>query len=169
MTNGKYRALVDLAEFASVIDIATALARIAGERKIGRLRLAPNVAATLLPSLIGLIDLEQMPAEHDGYGEPIARIRVSDRTPPNVYRPSYRIRPVRAWHNLRAIPFGEMEDAPRAIALLAPPEQRQLRVLCVDGESAFAAEVNVREIRAVGESENWYPYAAGAFGAEMML
>ena len=50
-----------------------------------------------------------------------------------------------------------------------PLHERTLRLLCVDGDDAFAAEVNVRTISAAGESESWYPYAAGAFGAEMML
>jgi hypothetical protein len=191
-----HRALIDLAGFdlGEIKPIAEALARIRGEREVTRLRLAPNVAAALLPSLIGMIDIEQMPADHDGYGEPIAQCRVTDRPPPNAYRPSYRIRPVRAWHNLRALPFGTIGDAPRAIALLAPPHDRTLRLLCVDGDEAFATEVTVagcgsrvagdgsretrnpqpatapaRTITAVGESETWYPYAAGAFGAEMML
>jgi hypothetical protein len=172
IVNRTHRALIDRADFEidPILTIANALARMQGEREIDRVRLAPNVAAAILPSLVGMIGIEQTPAPHDGCGAPIERTRVTSDLPPNVYRPSYRIRPVRAWHNLRAIPFGTVDaSAPRAIALLAPPGNLSLRVLCVDGDDAFAATVRVTQIRAVGESETWVPYAAGALGAEMML
>ena len=187
LTHGSNRALLDFADFEldAVAHVAQALARCqsaglgsAGhrDRRAQTLRLAPNVAAALLPSLTGSIELEQMPAGHDGYGQPVAlRHVVAGELPPNWYRPSYRIRPVRAWHNVRAVPFGSIalgsigESAPRAIALLAPPGHGVLRVLCVEGQDAFAATVEVTSIRAAGESGAWYPYAAGAFGAEMLL
>jgi hypothetical protein len=90
--------------------------------------------------------------------------------PPNWYRPSYRLRPLRAWHNLRALPFGAIDDRwPLAVALLAPPEKSSLRLLCTGADEAFAATVPLTSVRAVGETAAWYPYAAGAFGAEMLL
>jgi hypothetical protein len=173
LARGSHRALLDLSGFDEeiVAEVARGLASLQGERVLTGVQLAPNVTAALLPGLAGSVDLEQMPADHDGYGEPIARRSVVvAAAPPNWYRPSYRIRPVRAWHNVRAVPFGALDHAaPRALALLAPPEKGMLRVLCRDGESAFAATVAVTSIRAVGEAVRWYPYAAGTCGAEMLL
>ncbi len=173
LARGSHRALLDLSDFEEeiVAEVARGLASLRGERVLTRVLLAPNVTAALLPALAGAIDLEQMPADHDGYGEPIERRAVAvAAAPPNWYRPSYRIRPVRAWHNVRAIPFGVLDHAaPRALALLAPPEKGVLHVLCRDGESAFAAAVDVTSIRAVGDALRWYPYAAGTYGAEMLL
>lgn len=173
LAHGSYRALLDLADFdeGMIAEVARALANLSEERVLTKVLLAPNVTAALLPALAGVIDLEQMPADHDGYGEPVAPCRVtSAEVPPNWYRPSYRIRPIRAWHNVRAVPFGVLDGrAPRAIALLAPPEKRVLRVLCQEGSSAFPATVAVTTTRAVGEPAGWYPYAAGTYGAEMLL
>jgi hypothetical protein len=170
LTHGTHRVLLDLAHFdADVAPIVRALSNVGTARELDHVRLAPNVSAALLPSLIGTIEMEQVAAGCDGYGEPIERRPVAG-APPNWYRPSYRIRPLRAWHNLRALPFGSVdEELPRAIALLAPPGSATLQLLCVQGEEAFAASVNMTTVRAVGEAGEWYPYAAGAFGAEMLL
>lgn len=173
LAHRSHRALLDLADFddALVEEIALALASVEGERVLTVALLAPNVTAAVLPALTGVIALEQMPSGHNGYGEPVARCPVSGAAaPPNWYRPSYRIRPVRAWHNVRAVPFGLLErGVPRVIALLAPPEKGVLRVLCQEGHSAFAATVTVTTVRAVGEPVRWYPYAAGTYGADMLL
>jgi hypothetical protein len=179
ITHGPNRALLDFAELdlEKVEEVAQALARCRGgvlgspDCRPQTLRLAPNVAAALLPSLVGISELEQWPAEHDGYGEPVVHCQVAANAPaPNWYRPSYRMRPIRAWQNLRAMPFGSIdESAPLAIALLAPPSHGVLRVLCVEGQDVFAATVEVTSIRAAGVGGAWYPYAAGAFGAEMLL
>lgn len=171
LMHGTQRALLDFADYdeKTIRSVAETLSRIRGERAVSHLRLAPNVTAALLPSLLGVIELEQMPGDHDGYGAAIVRQRVAG-TPPNWFRPTYRLRPIRAWHNLRAVPFGAIDRrAPLAIALLAPPENRSLRLLCVEGDDVFAATVGVTAVRAVGDAEGWYPYAAGAFGAEMLL
>jgi hypothetical protein len=149
--------------------VAQALARVGSERTLDRVRLAPNVTAALLPSLIGTIELEQLPGDHDGYGAPVSRRPVAG-LPPNWFRPSYRLRPVRAWHNLRAVPFGTLDgNVPEAIALLAPPTRDAVRVLCMDGGDVFPATAGVTSVRAAGDTAVWYPYAAGAFGAEMLL
>ena len=45
-----------------------------------------------------------------------------------------------------------------------------LRVLCVDGDDVFPVTIDATRIDAVSRDEPaWYPYAAGSFGAEMML
>jgi len=164
------RAIVDLADFS--LDVVTgvidALGRSPRQRAAPRhVRLAPNVGAALLPSLIGSEDLEQAPAPHDGKGKPIERRRVGKSHPPNWFRPSYRARPVRAWFHLRAVRRGDVDrELPEGIALLAPIENRAIQVLCADGA---AVTVDISRIAAIAPTETWYPYAAGAFGAEIML
>jgi hypothetical protein len=44
-----------------------------------------------------------------------------------------------------------------------------MRLLCVDGETAFVTTASIDAITAVAPTQDWYPYAAGSFGAEMML
>jgi hypothetical protein len=168
------RALIDLASFdvEIVTTVADVLARAGGERVAPkRLRLAPNVSAALLPSLIGELSMEQIGGGFDGHGRPIEMRAVTHDPPPNWYRPGYAVRPVRAWMNIRALPFGRIDaDAPLAIALLEPVHGTSLRVLCVDGGDVFPATVDASHIAAVSRAEPvWYPYAAGSFGVEMML
>jgi hypothetical protein len=168
------RALIDLASFDITIieTIAAALARAGEERNApAKIRLAPNVSAALLPSLIGELAMEQTAGGRDGKGQPVETRAVTSDPPPNWYRPGYAIRPVRAWLNLRALPFGGIDaSAPLAVALLAPVDRTTLRVLCVDGDDVYPATVDATRIDAVSRDEPiWYPYAAGSFGAEMML
>jgi len=136
------------------------------------LRLAPNVTAALLPHLVGRVPsnvrLLQTAGGVDGYGNDV--VEASDPWP-NFYRPSYRVRPVRMPLNLRL----ECEDthvdddAPVAIALLAPIAELTLRVLVVDGQRVFPATATVTRIAAVSNERIWYPYGGGSFGASLML
>ena len=67
-------------------------------------------------------------------------------------------------------PFGVIEnDLPEAVALLAPVSRRELRVLCIDGRAVFPTTLPLRPILAARPTATWYPYGAGAFGAELML
>jgi hypothetical protein len=168
------RAIIDLGTFAlaDVRLIAEALPRAAEEREtLRRLALAPNVTASLLPSLVGVvppnIQLWQLAGGVDGKGLPVETAEL--RTPPwpNWYRPSYRSRPVRAPFHLRATcaVVAVEPQLPRAIALLAPPEALLLNVLCVEGERVFPARIRVARIDAIGAEARWYPYGAGSFGA----
>jgi hypothetical protein len=163
LIGGGHRAILDLAEFDFdlVRRVADILARGGGEREAPeRIRLAPHVTAALLPSLIGAIDIDQAPAPHDGRGNAIVETRVEGK-PPNVWRPSYRVRPVAMWHNLRARPFGVIDrDAVEAVALLSG------RLLLEDGTHCA---LRIERVLAVGEPQRWYPIGAGSFGAEMML
>jgi hypothetical protein len=172
------RALVDLGDFDldEIRTIAEALPNLGDERGAPpRIRLAPNVAAALLPSLIGVappnVQLWQSAGGFDGNGEPIDVHPITAPQWPNVYRPSYRSRPVRAPFHLRATcDVTTIEDElPRAIALLAPPNGLTLRVLCVDGEEVFPAMIRITRIDAIATVARWYPYGAGSFGSEMML
>ncbi|MGA8806953.1 MAG: hypothetical protein WB973_03675 [Thermoanaerobaculia bacterium] len=174
LANPPLRALIDLASFdlESVKTIANALARAGAERDAPKhLRLAPNVSAAILPSLIGELAMEQTGGGFDGRGRPIETRAVTQDAPPNWYRPGYAVKPVRAWTNIRALPFGRIDpDAPLAIVLLEPVHGTALRVLCVDGGDVFPTTIDASRIDAVSrEQPIWYPYAAGSFGAEMML
>lgn len=160
LAHAPHRATLDLADFD--FDLLRRIdLRDVEARQFDRIRLAPHVFASLLPSLD--IAKEQMPSPHDGRGRPVERRRV-EGDPPNVYRPSYRIPPIPAWFNVRAIPFGTIDrNAPVAIARLDDG------LLVIDDGRAFHARVDRIEVTAVGEAERWYPYAAGAFGADAML
>lgn len=167
-----YRALIDRADFSTAAIAATceALLRAGAERSVPRVRLAENVGAALLPSLIGAISMQQWGAPHDGKGEWIENAIVDDSTPRNWFRPSYRTRPVRAWFHLRTDAFGAIDSGlPVAIALLAPIHDRTLRLLCTDGDAAFVATVNASRVLAAAPTKTWFPFAAGCFGAEIML
>lgn len=167
LTHERMRVLVDHADFEQLDDIhaiAAALRNVSGERDVAPVRLAPMVAASLLSSLIGRIDVEQMPASHDGRGNAIAR-KPATTPHPNVYRPTYRVRPVAMPFHLRAVPFGAIDDAaPRALAIV-----NAASLLCVDGRGAFVMPLPIARVAAAGEPLRWYPYGAGSFGAEMML
>jgi len=173
LVNRPLRALIDLASFDVEIikAVADALARVGAEREVKRIRLAPNVSAALLPSLIGELAMEQSGGGFDGRGQRIETRAVTHDPPPNWYRPGYAVRPLRAWMNIRALPFGRIDhDAPIAIALLEPIHGTSLRVLCIDGDDVFPTTVDGSHIASVSRAEPvWYPYAAGSFGVEMML
>ncbi len=170
----KLRVLIDLASFDldAIRLAASALARAGDAREAPpRIRLAPNVAAALMPSLIGEIAIEQRGGGLDGRGQAIETRAVTADEPPNWFRPSYAIRPRRAWLNLCALPFGAIdESAPIAVALLAPVTDTNLRVLCIDEDDVFPIGLNAERVAAVSANEPvWYPYAAGSFGVAMML
>jgi hypothetical protein len=111
------------------------------------------------------ISLAQRAGEHpDGKGQPVES-RPAEGKPPNWYRPSYRVRPLRAWFNLMALPFGKPDDAaPRAVARLGGND-----VLCVDGSEVFATALPPGRIVAAGGAAEWYPFGAGVWGADMLL
>jgi hypothetical protein len=180
LTRGRTRAILDLGSFdlEDVVRVADVLARAdETEREApARLRLAPNVTAALLPSLIGIsppnVRLVQTAGGVDGCGEPIGE---AIEAWPNRYRPSYRVRPVRMPLQLRLECDVTAIDADRAraVALLAPVTvvhgQLVLRVLVADGDRAFPSTVRVARVDAVSDQRTWYPYGGGSFGAEMML
>ncbi|HEY3053102.1 MAG TPA: hypothetical protein VGK04_06900 [Thermoanaerobaculia bacterium] len=172
------RALIDLGDFdlEELRAIAEALPNAGDERGTPpRVVLAPSVAAALLPTLVGLappnVRLWQSAGGFDGNGEPIEQRQLAEPPWPNVYRPSYRSRPVRAPFHLRATcDVTSIEDElPRAIALLAPPDGLVLRVLCVDRREVFPTSIRVARIDAIATAARWYPYGAGSFGSAMML
>jgi len=175
LTHNRERALIDQASFDTthIERVAAAFARAGAEREAPpRLRLHAGIAAALLPVLLELappnVRIIQTAGGIDGKGEDIVE---ATKEWPNWYRPSYRVRPVRAPLNLR-LECGVTaidESRPIAIALLAPISGLTLRVLVEDGDRAYPSAVRVTRIDAVSGERVWYPYAAGSFGAEMML
>lgn len=136
------RALVDLDTFDVDVFRRIAGATLAPERRVDRVRVAAHLAASLLPQLVGLVDLEQLAGGFDGRGLPIGASRV-DGQPPNWYRPSYRVRPRRAWLNLHARNSAAIiDEAPVAIATMAAPDPHTFRLLCLSGEELFPVIVN---------------------------
>ncbi len=174
LVHDKLRGLVDSTSerLDDVFTIANALPRAEQERPAPKhLRIEPNVTAALLPHFVNRppknVRIVQTAGGIDGYGNPIVEANADW---PNAYRPSYRVRPVRMPHNLRIECDDTQidEDAPRAIALLAPVSNR-LRVLVVDRQRVYPTTVTIARIRAVATDRIWYPYGAGSFGAAMML
>ena len=170
------RVIVDLADFdlADVRHAIDALSRVTAERPApSRARLAPNVAAALLPSLVGtkVVELWQSSAEHDGKGLPVIEQRLTSAPWPNWFRPSYRARPVRMPLHLRAVASSDDIDvnAPEAVALLAPVAGNVMHLLCVDGDDVFPATIAVERVLALRATNRWYPYGGGSFGAEMLV
>jgi hypothetical protein len=176
LTRNDLRVLIDTASFdvTGIERIADALRRAVDTEQSPppRLRLAPNVTAALLPLLAGLappnVTLLQTAGGVDGRGAPIVEAASGW---PNWYRPSYRVRPVRAPLNLRLECEVTAIDSARpvAVALLAPVRGLLFRALVDDGIRAWPATVRLTRIDAVATERVWYPYGAGSFGAEMML
>lgn len=178
LVSGTTRVIIDLGDddLADLREIVEALPRVSAPREAPqRIRLRPAVGAALLPSLAGIappnVTLSQTAGGFDGKGGAIAEQTLTAPPWPNWYRPSYRVRPVRMPMNLRLTAPVEPDETemPRAIALLEPPDGLTLRVLCVDGREVFPAVVHVTRIESVSAASRWYPYAAGSFGAEMVL
>jgi hypothetical protein len=175
LVHRKLRALVDSTtrRLDDLFTIANALQRAGSdERELQRVRIGPNVTAALLPHLAGRtppnVRLVQTAGGVDGYGREIVE---AESDWPNAYRPSYRVRPIRMPLNLRleCADTAIDDDAPRAVALLAPVTGLTIRVLVVDGDEVYPATVTVDRVRAVSNDRVWYPYGGGSFGAAMML
>jgi hypothetical protein len=163
------------------------------------LRLGSSIAAALWPEL--LVALLEHPGagsrlalsqrRHDvfrldGFGDPIAEVPLSGAgvvSPahwPNFFRPTYRVRPVRAAFHLGATlpPSNERPDAD-AVALLAPIRVHRsvvnLELLATDRNVSFALPVVIGVERlasslfAGAQKEMWFPYAAGSWGGAVLL
>jgi hypothetical protein len=137
LTRKPWRVLIDDADVAPV---AAALARCEGER---------DFEHVLVPAHIHLdvkCEREQLPGGLDGYGRPIEHRRVQGE-PPNFYRPSYRVRPVRRWMNVKPIPFGVMREAPRVLALVDGG-----KALVEHEQRIFVTPLRVERVTAAAES-----------------
>jgi hypothetical protein len=137
LTRKPWRVLVD--DAAVVARVADALVRCEGERDFEHVLVPPQIKIDVS------CEKEQMPGGLDGYGRPIEHCRVEGE-PPNFYRPSYRVRPVRRWMNVRAIAFGTMRPAPQVIALVDGA-----KALVEHDGRVFVTPLRVDRVTAVGE------------------
>jgi hypothetical protein len=143
------RVLVD--DAAQVARVRSVLARCGGYRADTRrrVRLMPHVAAALQFQCA----YEQLPGGRDGAGKPIEYCRVKGE-PPNVYRPSYRVRPVRKWLNVRPVPFGTIDrGAPEAVAVVHAPRSEGVLVLVDDGTKySYVTPIRLDRVLAASEA-----------------
>lgn len=176
LTHARIRVLVDLASFevGEIADAARALRSV--DTTItsvpSAMRIAPRVTAALLPLYMGqapeACQIVQTAGGVDGYGEPIVEAEAGW---PNVFRPSYRVPPRRVPMNVRIEAMGSPIDPalPSAVALLGASPDGAVRLLVEDGGRSWPIEIRIGRVRSVSPPTRWYPYAAGSFGAEMML
>ncbi|MEO6259386.1 MAG: hypothetical protein ABIP63_03515 [Thermoanaerobaculia bacterium] len=167
-----FRMLIDAAGFELDGSLLAAFAGMTLEpgRPSTRIILEPRVSAAFLSAGPGQLALEQARGQLDGRGQQILDSPVSSDLPPNWYRPSYRVRPVRSWFNLRAVPHGTIDPSiPRAVALLSFPMEGRIHALCVEEEVASPRWISAGRITAAGPPAEWYPYGAGCWGADMLL
>jgi len=159
------------------------------------LRLRPAVAAALWPALIAnqparqALDFVQRTSEimpFDGKGRHVvegslSRFRLSAEWP-NFFRPSYRVRPLRAplGIDLHLPHKSTVNEGFDALALLAPcralDDSIRADLLCrdPDGRSFAATAVMKSEtwkatIAGTGDQARWYPFSGGSFGRETEL
>jgi len=152
LTNGKLRARIDLEDFDFdlVRDVAARLQRAGAERESPeRVRLAPHVAAALMPHLPG--ELWQRAGGRDGKGQLIDEVPAAQSK--CWYRPSYRVRPIRKALNLtvRSERTDVDVELPRAIAIIDDG------LLIDDGRDVYPAFCEIAAITAVapdGEIES---------------
>ena len=143
--------------------IASALLRAGGERDPPkRIRLAENVGAALLSS--AKIQKTQSAWPHDGKGQQVIERRVENEEPPNWFRPSYRMRPRRAWFHLRAGSFGRIDDADKAVLIF----ERALLALLVllqpaEGDDA-GAETQPDQLMPATDAQHRSPSGANQAG-----
>ena len=167
-----FRMLIDTARFELDRTLLTAFAQMTLEPGPlpARVVLEPPVSAAFLTLSLADLPLEQSQGELDGKGQPILQSPVSSAAPPNWYRPSYRVRPVRSWFHLRAVAHGIIDEAaPRAVALLSFPTAGRIHVLCVEGGSVSPRWISAGRVVAAGPPVAWYPYGAGCWGADILL
>ncbi|HET7711254.1 MAG TPA: hypothetical protein VFL80_04940 [Thermoanaerobaculia bacterium] len=175
---GALRALVDSADFElrEIREVVPILSRAVDEERDPppEIRLAPQVAAAVANALTDLpvpgVRLGQLSGGIDGKGQPIDHLRLGGPPWPNWFRPSYRARPQPAPMNV-AVEADEtpLPSVPRAVALLAPADGLRFRVLCLSDDEAFPLRFTFRRVLGVSGDRRWYPFAAGAFGSEMLI
>lgn len=173
IANGVHRMLIDEGDFdvTAVESLARQFARIGRERPApGRVRLSARVMAGLTQPMVNVappnVTVEQVAGGIDGKGQPIGA-SVGPAWP-NVYRPSYRVRPMRLPINVavRCSVTTVERGLPEAVALLAPTSGLVLRALCVDGDDVYPATLRVVRIDAVAGTVRWFPYGTGVWAGE---
>jgi hypothetical protein len=200
-SGGSWMTDVDLAPLQQIVDALCRALPQPSRTMRSAVRLDPLVAAALWPTLLLALSAgsaQRAPISFsqegnaavafDGRGQPV---REGPLEPgrggsrwPNVYRPSYRVRPVPLPLNIRAAATATADEPPPAIdavALLEPVRRSHriisLAVLCHDCESgsAFPASISMdaarwcQSVASVSARSRWFPYLGGSFGAETAL
>jgi hypothetical protein len=177
LTRGHQRVQLDLAQFdvAAVQPVAAAMASLVDGEAPRSFRVSPMVGASIVPLLLGEttgpVRVAQRGIGLDGRGLAVEEGAASAPWP-NVWRPSYRVRPIAAPMHLVATHdevSGIDLDLPCAIALLEPAVSRRLRLLFQHGTRSWTGAFVLGSVRSIGPSQEWYPVHAGSFGAEMVL
>ncbi|HUF16796.1 MAG TPA: hypothetical protein VMS12_01990 [Thermoanaerobaculia bacterium] len=170
----------------------------------GQLNLAlePIIAAELWPVILetsernsafrlseaGSVHIRQGSHPHlsrDGTGEEIHRVTLLNSKGaaafPNVFRPSYRIRPVRAPFHLEAAGIPTARAAPECIgvAALTPvsPDGGFLSVtlLCNSASGTFTGRISMpleewlQRLTAADSEPVWFPVGAGSYGQRILI
>jgi hypothetical protein len=177
LTSGRSRVQLDLARLdaAEVQPVAAAMAKMDEGEAPQAFRVSPMVGASIVPLLLGdtagPVRVAQRGGAFDGRGF-IVEEGAAAAPWPNVWRPSYRVRPMAAPMNLVAThqeSDGIDADLPCAIALLEPAVSRRLRLLFQHGTRSWTGAFVLDSVTAIGPPQQWYPVHAGSFGAEMVL
>jgi len=185
---------IDPAEIKGLANLLAGAERLL-EPRISNIRLAPAVTARILRGLVDsaaagrlepefqVVQTEHEDYPYDGLGHSITRIvlNADAGVPPNVYRPTYRLPPVRVPLHVRLIgpSLAPAFDA-RAIEILEPflvrPDRLEAGLLCLDAEGRpLACRVStspgqwLAAMRSAGTEYRWFPYSAGAYGNEIDL
>lgn len=193
---------LDLNPLAAAIQALTAPEWVTGPSELLDVTLEPVVTAELWPALLGTIDrlrefrragdegLELRQGTHpdfpvDGIGQTIQRGSLSEfdgpAAFPNVYRPSYRIRPVRSPFHLESAGLRRASVTPeaRVVALVAgfsaAAGTLSLPALCTVGSGSFTGTISMTleewlERMSVPDEESaWFPVGPGSHGRRVVV
>jgi hypothetical protein len=156
------------------------------------LRLAPAVTARLIPLLLSgasdgtatrrvrFTQRATTPEQRDGRGAEIVEGPVSLLQPPNVWRPSYRFRPIASPLDVRLeAPGNLVSGIPEAVVVIEPLDGRDGtitgRLLVTDGEAAGVVHLQVavqellETIVTAAAGEVWFPAGTGCWGVPAMI
>lgn len=199
---GAHLEKLDLSPLAAAIEALTAPEWMPCPSELLDVTLEPVVTAELWPALLGMIDrlrekrrpgnegLEIRQGTHpdfsvDGIGQSIQRGSLSELNAPaafpGVFRPSYRIRPVRAPFHLESAGLRRASVTPelRVVAGLSGfstgAGMLSLPVLCTAGPVSFTGTISMTleewlERMSVPDAESqWFPVGAGSHGRRVVI
>lgn len=187
---------IDLAPLRSLTDALSALAGEPPPDGPCVIQLEPLVTAELLPLLLHATEKfgghamvrqgshQDFPV--DGTGTSVKEAALFDGeaavTLPNVFRPSYRNRPVRAPFHLQLVEVEKSEVIAdvKAVGVISPFSVHQRRLegtllwTRIDRTGSFAAVVSIAhedwlDCLAVDDSRQWFPVGAGSWGQRLLL
>lgn len=195
--------MLDLGPLAAAVQALTASEWMTRPSEILDVALEPVVTAELWPALLRMIDghqearrqanegLEIRQGTHpdfsiDGIGQTIQRRSLSEvdglAAFHNVFRPSYRIRPVRAPFHLESAGLRRASATPklRVVAVLSGFSTNAgmlgIPVLCTAGSGSFTGTISMtleewleRLSVCDNEESEWFPVGAGSHGRRVVV